>query len=91
LRVRKYAFLALTIAGLLASTGAVMADPATDTAQDDPNRMVCRNGEPITGTRLPGPRVCHTQKQWDDMRIQSQQMLEKMQNTTILPPSSKGG
>lgn len=80
----------LSLAGLLMSGPIAVADPAqpgTPAAapapapadDNDPNRIVCRSGTPPTGTRIPGPRVCHTQREWDDMRQQSQEQLTKMQ------------
>jgi hypothetical protein len=37
--------------------------------------MVCRAGEPIVGSRFPGPRVCHTRKEWDQIKRDSQEAL----------------
>lgn len=81
---------ALSLAGLLVSGPIAVADPAQTAApaavpapapsgDNDPDRIVCRSGTPPTGTRIPGPRVCHTQREWDDMRRQSQEQLTKMQ------------
>lgn len=81
---------AVSFAGLLVSTSLAFADPAQTGASataaapapspdNDPDRIVCRSGTPPTGTRLPGSRVCHTQRQWDDLRRQSQEQLTRMQ------------
>lgn len=42
---------------------------------DDPNEMICRSGEPIIGSRFPGPRTCHTRKEWDQIKRDSQEAL----------------
>lgn len=52
---------------------------ASQTAASDSNHVTCRS-EKLTGTMLGGPRICHTQKEWDDMREQSQRNLEMNQN-----------
>src|SRR5271165_6084690 len=42
---------------------------------DDPNEVICRAGEPIIGSRFPGPRTCHTRKEWDQIKRDSQEAL----------------
>ena len=42
---------------------------------DDPNEVVCRAGEPIVGSRFPGPRTCHTRREWDQIKRDSQDAL----------------
>jgi hypothetical protein len=42
---------------------------------DDPNEVVCRAGEPIIGSRFPGPRQCHTRREWDQIKRDSQTEL----------------
>jgi Spy/CpxP family protein refolding chaperone len=53
--------------------------PAQATQQpapaDDPNEMICHAGEPIIGSRFPGPRTCHTRKEWDQIKRDSQEAL----------------
>lgn len=77
---------ALPVVSLLVWSGATWAQnaPATPpttpaTTSEDPNEIVCRPGEPAIGSRLPGPRVCHTRKEWKDIQFQSQQQLWQMQ------------
>ncbi len=41
------------------------AEPDADTSP-----MVCREPQLQTDSRLPGPRVCKTQKQWDALHAQ---------------------
>jgi hypothetical protein len=51
---------------------------------DDPNEIICHAGEPIVGSRFPTGRVCHTRKEWDQIRRDSQQELyrEQMQRAS---------
>jgi len=42
---------------------------------DDPNEVICRTGEPVLGSRFPGPRVCHTRKEWDQIKRDAQEAL----------------
>jgi hypothetical protein len=59
--------------------------PATDqpapasTGTSDLDRMVCRSGRPLIGTRFPGPRICKTQRQWDSEMQTAQHNLSKDQ------------
>jgi len=41
-------------------------DPKNAQAQDT-SPQVCRPPQPQTDSRLPGPTVCRTQRQWDDL------------------------
>lgn len=42
---------------------------------DDPNEVICRAGEPVIGSRFPGPRQCRTRKEWDRIKQESQEAL----------------
>jgi hypothetical protein len=45
--------------------------PSIDGADEsDASPMVCRAPQGKSDTRLPGPRVCKTQKQWDALHAQ---------------------
>jgi hypothetical protein len=52
---------------------------AQPTSTDDPNEVVCRAGEPILGSRFPGPRICRTRKEWDQIKRDSQEALFRQQ------------
>lgn len=55
---------------------AAPAAPAAQVApQDDPNEVICRPGEPVVGSRFPGPRTCHTRREWDQIKRDSQDAL----------------
>jgi hypothetical protein len=68
-----------------AQTTAPAAAPATApqvqqaAPADDPDERICKSGEPILGSRFPGPRVCHTRKEWDQIQRDSQQELYREQ------------
>jgi hypothetical protein len=67
---------------LLMPVAAMAADNSPQpeaAAKSDLDKVVCRAGEPITGSRLPGPRVCHTQREWNDIRQQSQAAVTRIQ------------
>ena len=64
------------------------AAPATQAApQDDPNEVICHSGEPILGSRFPGPRTCHTRKEWAQIQRDSQDALYHQQ----MERSANGG
>jgi len=42
---------------------------------EDPNEIVCQAGQPIVGSRFPTGRVCHTRKEWDQIKRDSQEAL----------------
>jgi hypothetical protein len=54
-------------------------------APSDLDKMVCRALPPATGSRLGSRRECRTQREWDDIRIQSQKETTHMQGTAMAP------
>ena len=67
------------IAAAVLLAGPALAQTAPQTTQDDPNEIICRSGEPVTGSHLPGPRECHTRKEWNDMQRQTQDAISHVQ------------
>ena len=62
-----------------AATAATAAPAAqTQVATDSPDRRVCRR-ERETGTRI-ARKVCRTQGEWDRMREESMESLERNRN-----------
>ena len=61
---------------------------ATDASSDD-NQMVCRR-EKLTGTLLPGPKVCKPMKIWREQQQQSKDYLNGL-TTRDLTHSPPGG
>jgi len=86
--MRVSVLLAVAAGSLLLSSFPAMADPAAapaapaataDTNSSDADRISCRTGAAPTGTRIGATRVCHTQREWDDIQRQSQLQLMKIQ------------
>ena len=70
-----------------AATAAPAATPApAAAASSDLDKVVCRNMEAATGTRLGARRECKTQREWDDTRLQTQREIGKMQSSGNLGP-----
>lgn len=65
------------------STPPTTASNTTDSSTPDPDEIVCRAGEPPMGSHIPGPRICHTRRDWDAMRKQNQEDVERMQQTGL--------
>jgi hypothetical protein len=91
----KVSLFAVSVAGLLMSGSLAFADPAQSmpaapAASADLDAIVCHAGETPIGTRLPGPRVCHTQREWNQIRLDSQQQVQLMQNASGTPMAGSG-
>lgn len=92
--MRKFALMLVSSVGLSVCASAAMADaaapapvPATQPAanQAELDKMVCRTLAPATGTRIGARRECRTQREWDDIRLQSQKETNKMEGSTLAP------
>jgi hypothetical protein len=59
---------------------AAAAAPTAAEPAGDPNKVVCRNMEAATGTRLGVRRECKTQREWDDARLQTEKEISHMQS-----------
>jgi hypothetical protein len=72
----------------LVATTAVMAQPSADiTAKSDANKQICRTiGD--TGSRLGRYRACHTAQEWIELRRQTKQNIDHIQNAR---PWNSGG
>lgn len=46
----------------------------------DPNKVVCKY-DSESGSRLKKTRSCHTQQEWDELRRQTKQNVDKIQNS----------
>jgi hypothetical protein len=55
-------------------------DPALKARKDDPNRMICRTLEG-SGSRLERQRACHTAAEWAELRRQTRQNIDHIQNS----------
>lgn len=54
----------------------------------DPDSITCRSPEALPGSRLPGPKVCQTNRQWARLRARHQDIGPDGQNI-ILPDGSE--
>ena len=52
------------------------SQPASDPQAD---RVICKEVD-VTGSLLPGPRICHTKAEWDQISHESQQNLRDVQD-----------
>jgi hypothetical protein len=79
----------MVLAGSAALADAAAPAPApaatTTTNSGDLDKMVCRTLTPATGTRLGVRRECRTQREWDDIRQQSQKETNRMEGFTTQP------
>jgi hypothetical protein len=85
--------------------GSVSADPATPTSEtvqvrppqtagaaDPLDRIVCRSKPAPTGSLIGGGRVCHTQRDWDQLQTQSQRAIFGFQQRGLQgAPGGPGG
>lgn len=61
---------------------AASADESAQKGQDttpDPNRIICRKQD-IPGTRIGSKRVCATAAQWAQIKADTRQVTERVQN-----------
>jgi len=68
----------LLTAAVLCAPMLAFAEDATPTANDQ-DQIDCRRGEPITGTRLPGPTVCHTKREWNQIQQDAQKTTSEIE------------
>jgi hypothetical protein len=65
-----------------AAQGAMPASPPSKSAKANPNDMVCKK-EAVVGSRLK-QRVCLTQAQWDQKKMDAQKELDEGQRNQPL-------
>jgi hypothetical protein len=49
------------------------ADPTATLASGDPDKMICKRGTPVLGTRLKTMRMCKTGAQWQAFEVDKEQ------------------
>lgn len=81
----KARLIVVSVMGLLVSGPVAFADPPQTPApaassNSDLDAIVCRAGEAPIGTRLPGPRVCHSQKEWNQIQQDSARQVQYLQS-----------
>ncbi|HEX4534018.1 MAG TPA: hypothetical protein VH000_07290 [Rhizomicrobium sp.] len=58
---------------------AATSTPESASVQADLDKVVCRQNQVATGSRLGATRVCHTQRQWAEIQHNSQDQLSRNQ------------
>lgn len=64
---------------LVAATALIAQPSASDTSKSDPNKQICRVIAD-TGSRLGRYRACHTAQEWIELRRQTKQNIDHIQN-----------
>jgi hypothetical protein len=56
---------------------------------EDPNEIICKAGAPVVGSRLPTGRTCHSRREWDQIKRDSQEALyhQQMDRASTEPKS----
>jgi hypothetical protein len=75
--------LAVAVCALVAGSGMAFADTPNGNgtaAPADPNEMICKHGEVTTGSRFPGPPICHTRLEWEQLQKNANESLQGIQN-----------
>ena len=94
---------ALALAGVFVTSSAALADgasqasdvpktqapPAASDNSSNDNEMICRR-EHITGSLLPGPKICKSRKIWEQQQQDSKDWLNNATQRT-LESNPKGG
>jgi hypothetical protein len=73
------------VAALVTVSVGAYGQETAQTGQGDQNksdRIICKEVV-VTGSLLPGPRICHTKAEWDDIQRQSELDLRKLQDSTL--------
>lgn len=86
--MRKYLLAAISVVGLFASPLAFADDTKpvapTPVSSDDSNKVTCH--PVIHEGDVVHKADCHTQKEWDRLRFQSQQSLRQWQQQSLTGP-----
>jgi len=48
----------------------------------DPNEVVCKQGDVITGSRFPGPKICHRRLEWEQIQHNSNELINSLRDST---------
>ena len=76
---------------VLFSTSMSFADSnssSTTTGDDQKSKIVCKEVQ-VTGSLLPGPRICHTKAEWAEIQRQSEATLRDVQDNGSNPVGGK--
>lgn len=78
--VRKSVLILSAIALIGTAAAAPAADSPNKSNKSDPNRMICRTIS-NSGDKLRRERACHTAAEWRELRRQTQEAIEHIQNS----------
>jgi hypothetical protein len=86
--MRNLLMAAMVVSAMIGGATLASADPAASTdpnatnasPQLDKNEMICKRGEITTGSRFPGPPICHTRMEWEQIRRDDQEAMTNRQN-----------
>jgi hypothetical protein len=68
------------------STTSTTTTTTTTVAAKDPGEVQCKRFK-VTGELIPGPKICHTRAEWEEIQRQSQMELERAQGVGTAPSS----
>lgn len=79
--MRMIATMIVGLGAVTLATSAAVADPppAATGAGKDANKMICRTVQEI-GSRLNRTRACHTKAEWEELRRQTRQTVQGIQD-----------
>ena len=63
----------------LAAATALLAEPPQRPAKATSERQICRSSGEV-GSRLARSRACHTEQEWAELRRQTRQNIDHIQN-----------
>ncbi len=70
--------LAAGVVATMIGTPALADKPSPHQKAPDPNEVICEKQE-VVGSRLQTRRVCRTRAEWADLRLQDQQVIDRIQ------------
>jgi hypothetical protein len=78
----------LGISALLVTSAAIGQTGPTSGPNNEPNQIVCIKEKQI-GSRLSTAKVCRTRAEWEQVRSQTRQVVERVQGNkaTTCPPN----
>ena len=98
LRISAFALVAAAAFVLASPVGAQTQAPAsgqpapqqTAAPQENPDEIICKEGTPVTGSRLGARKICHTRRQWDEISQNSRDITKDAQDRALTsrPPGS---
>ncbi len=75
-----------------AASGQAGSQPPTAAENSSgPDTVVCKNFPPPTGSRIGGRRICHTEREWEQLQFEAQQALKRFQGAGAVSTPNAGG